>query len=118
MKKRSMNSDSVRVIKIGKEALFEFIYEQFIDDQELFFDVDELEVTDCFDMDWENGQFIFCVYKSEDKNGRMLSFPREIQLQQLLKKIPDTTPSMYMDDHYREYTKDELRALSKTDRDG
>lgn len=36
MKKR-LDENTVRVIKISKEALFEFIYEKFIDDEELFF---------------------------------------------------------------------------------
>ena len=30
-----------RVIKIGKDALFEFIYESIIDNQECFFDVSD-----------------------------------------------------------------------------
>ena len=38
MKKKhpNLDKDSVRVIKISKQALFEFIYEKFIDDQETF----------------------------------------------------------------------------------
>lgn len=41
-----IDENRIRVIKIGKEALFEFIYEKFIDNQELYFDVDALEVTE------------------------------------------------------------------------
>ena len=40
-----MNENSVRVIKISKEALFEFIYENFIADQEIFLDVDPLSIA-------------------------------------------------------------------------
>ena len=32
-KKQQLRDDEVRVIKIGEEALFEFIYEKFIDEQ-------------------------------------------------------------------------------------
>ena len=39
---KELNDDEVRVIKISKEALFEFIYEKFIDDQDLYLDVDPL----------------------------------------------------------------------------
>ena len=42
---KELNDDEVRVIKISKEALFEFIYEKFIDDQDLYLDVDPLDVT-------------------------------------------------------------------------
>lgn len=108
-----MNEDTVRVIKISRNALFEFIYEKFIEEQEQFFQVDALDVTDSFDIDWEQGQFIFCVHKSNDANGNMISLPKEIDLQQLLKKLPDTTRSMYTDNRYREYTKAELKELSK-----
>lgn len=112
-KRRSISEDQVRVIKISKEALFEFIYEKFIDNQEMFLDVDCLSVTDTFDIDWENGQFIFCAYKSEDSSGNFVGFAEEIDLQQLMKKIPDTTSSMYVKNRYREYTKEELIELSK-----
>ena len=113
MKKDSVDENKVRVIKISKEALFEFIYEKFIDDQEMFLEVDCLSVANTFDIDWESGAFIFCAYKSEDEKGNFVRFPEEIDLQQLMKNIPDTTTSMYVENRYREYTKDELIELSK-----
>ena len=42
-----IDENKIRVIKIGKEALFEFIYEKIIDNQEQYFDVDPLEVMEC-----------------------------------------------------------------------
>lgn len=113
MKKHMISEEHVRMIKISKEALFEFIYEKFIDDADIFFDVNLLDVISSFDMDWENGQFIFCVHKSEDADGNIIPFPEEIDLQQVMKKIPDTTSSMYRKHRYHEYTKQELIALSK-----
>ena len=108
-----MREDRIRVIKLGKQALFEFIYENFIDDQETFFDIDPIDVIDSFDMDWDNGQFIFCVHKSEDNNGNVLPLPKEIDLQKIMRAIPDTTETMFSPIRYREYTKDELVSLSK-----
>lgn len=70
-------------------------------------------MTDTFDIDWENGQFIFCVHKSEDDNENFIPLPDGIDLQQLMKILPDTTTSMYSEDRYREYTKDELVELSR-----
>ena len=52
MKKQPLNDEEVRVIKIGEEALFEFIYEKFIEDQDIYFDIDPLSVTDHFYIDW------------------------------------------------------------------
>ena len=111
---KELNDDEVRVIKISKEALFEFIYEKFIDDQDLYLDVDPLDVTNAFDINFERGEFIFCAYKSEDPHGRIVVLPSDIDLQQLMKTIPDTTSSMYAGTRYRQYTKTELIQLSKT----
>ena len=112
-KKNQMDENSVRVIKISKDALFEFIYEKMIDNQEIFLDIDPLSVSNSFDIDWENGQFIFCAHKSEDENGAFIELPKEIDLQKLIRRIPDTTSSMYEENRYKEYTKDELIELSK-----
>ena len=108
-----IGENKIRVIKISKEALFEFIYVKFIDSQELYFDVDSLEVMDTFDIDFENGDFIFCVHKSEDENGSIIEFPKEIDLKKLLKDLPDTTNTMFGDGRYKEYSKEELIELSK-----
>ena len=111
--KKKLDKDSVRVIKISKEALFEFIYEKFIDDLKTFFDVDILDVISTYDINFERGEFIFCVSKAEDENGTILKLPNEIDLQHLMKSIPDTTKSMYVDNRYKEFTKEELITLSK-----
>lgn len=111
--KKKIDQNSVRVIKISKEALFEFIYEKFIDDEELFFDIDILDVVSTFDINFERGEFICCVSKSEDANGNFLKLPEEINLQNLMLNIPDTTATMFADNRYKEFTKEELIELSK-----
>lgn len=108
-----MDEHKVRVIKISSEALFEFIYEKFIEGQECYFDVDPLEVRNTFAVDWNNGQFIFCAHKAEDSEGNFIEFPSEIDLQKLLQTLPDTTTTMFGEGRYREYTKQELIELSK-----
>ena len=110
--KKKLDENSVRVIKISKEALFEFIYEKFIDDEEIFFDVDLLDVISTFDINFERGEFICCVSKAEDANGKMLKLPEEIDLQHLMKNIPDTTATMFVENRYKEFTKEELVELS------
>lgn len=111
--KKKLDENSVRVIKIGKKALFEFIYEKFIDDEEIFFDVDILDVMSTFDINFERGEFICCVSKVEDADGKILKLPDEIDLQQLMENIPDTTSTMFADNRYQEFTKEELVELSK-----
>ena len=112
-KKKRMSENNVRVIKISKEALFEFIYENMIDDQKILLDVDPLSVSNSFDIDWETGQFIFCAYVSEDEHGNFLTLPEAVDLQNVMRNIPDTTPTMYEANRYKEYTKSELIELSK-----
>ena len=115
MKKKHvlLTNDEVRVIKISEEALFEFIYEKFIDDQGTYLDVDNLSVTDSFYIDWENRQFIFCAYKTEDENGELLKLPESIDIEKLINKIPDTTESMYSNNRYKTFTKSEIEDLCK-----
>ena len=112
--RNALNENSVRVIKISKTALFEFIYEKFIEDQDNYFDVDSLDVTSTFDINFERGEFIFCTYKSKDGKGKTVEFPKEIDLQRLMATLPDTTPSMFADGRYKEYTKEELVSVSRT----
>lgn len=84
------------------------IYEKFIEDQNEYFDVDSLEVSNLFDIDYENGSFIFIV---SDKDG--VEFSKNIDLKRLLKKLPDTTNTMFKENRYKVYTKEELIELSK-----
>lgn len=111
-----MDKDKVRVIKIGKKALFEFIYEKFIESQEDFLDVVPAEVSDWFDIDFENGQFIFCAIKSEDELGNFLTMPKDVNLQNLMRNLPDTTDSLLSPNQcrYKEFTKEELINMSNT----
>ena len=126
MKKKHtpLTNDEVRIIKISEEALYEFIYEKFIDDQDTYLDVDNLAVTDSFYMDWENRQFIFCAYKTENENGELLEFHERIDIEKLINKIPDTTESMYSNNRYKKFTTivweemgndDSIRYLNQTE---
>lgn len=113
MEKKKLDEDKVRVIKIGREALFEFIYENFMGELEAYFDVDPLDVIGTWDINFEDGAFVFCVNKFEDASGNIMTLPDEVDLQQLMKKIPDTTSTMFANGRYREFTKTELVQLSK-----
>ena len=106
-----MDDNKVRVIKISADALFEFIYEKFIEEQECYLDVDPISVINILDIDWERKEFIFCAYKSEDEGENLLRLPEKVDLKMLMQKLPDTTQSMFDDNRYEEYTKEELEKL-------
>ena len=116
-KSQPMRDDEVRVIKIGEKALFEFIYENFIDGQEEFLDLDpereQGSVTNSFYIDWERREFVFCAYKTENERGELLRLPASTDFDKLIRKMPDTTDTMYAPDRYRVYTKKEIEELCK-----
>ncbi|MDE7224548.1 MAG: hypothetical protein K2O34_12325 [Acetatifactor sp.] len=109
-----MNENICRIVKIEKEALYEFIYENFVAQQENIMDVDSLEVMNTFTIDWDKGQFIFCAHKCEDELGNIVPFPSDIDLRRLLQKLPPTANSVLREAPYKDYTFDELRALSES----
>lgn len=113
MKKDVLDKNTVRVIKISKDALFEYIYENLIDDQEDFLNVNCLDVTNAFDMDFDNNEFIFCAYKSENEKGQIIELPNEIDLTRIMHNIKDTTSTLFDENRYKDYTKEELIEISK-----
>ena len=110
-----IDKDTVRVIKISKQALTEFIYENFVAGQEKYLDVKATEISDYFEFDPETGEFIFCAVKSEDEDGNFLTMPEKVDLKKVMKNIPDTAESVFEPSEkiYRDYTKSELEKLSE-----
>ena len=107
-----MNNNECRIIKIDKSALYEFIYETFIDNHEELMDMDAVGVMNTFAINWETGEFIFCAYKDENENGEIVQFPKDIDLNELMNVIPATTNTVLTDEKkYRDYSFDELRAM-------
>ena len=95
-----------RIIKIGKDALFEFLYESIIDNQECYFDVsDGKQMVTYFDIDWENGEFI-CVARSANDENECLQC--DIDTKELLSKLQNTTDTMYDENRFIEMTKEEI----------
>ena len=110
-----MRESVCRVIKIDKDALFEYIYENFIAQEENMLDINNsVSISNHFAIDWERGEFIFVAYNDEDEAGNMISFPKDIDMQMLLRKMPATTESaLSPGKKYRDYTYDALRQLIK-----
>lgn len=106
-----IDKDKCRIVKISKDALYEFLYETFIANHEELLDVDAIDVSDNFAIDWENGNLIFCAYKGEDENENIIPFPKDIDLQKLIKKLPDTTTTVLTNSPYKDCSFDELRKI-------
>lgn len=64
-----MNNHECRIIKIDKDALYEFIYENFIVNHEEFMDMDAVGSMNTFAINCETGEFIFGAHKDENEKG-------------------------------------------------
>ncbi len=60
-----MDANTLRVVKIDKEALYEFIYENFIAQQEEWLGISKAEVMNDFAIDLEKGEFLFTAHRQE-----------------------------------------------------
>lgn len=113
--KDKLGQNICRVIKIEKEALYEFIYENFIRGQEDILNVSSVECMNNFAINWENGEFIFIAHKDEGTEGNIVPFPNDIDIKKVLEKIPKTTDSVLSSGKkYKDYSFDELRELIKS----
>ena len=107
-----MKENTLRVVKIDKEAILEFIYENFIANQEELLEVRASEVTNNFAIDWEKGEFIFTAHKQENVDGSFIELPKEIEIGKLLNNLPNTTDSaLGTSPIYKDYTFEELERL-------
>lgn len=106
-REKTIPDGTYRIIKIGKEALFEFLYETVIDNQERFFDVDDgTKIITAFDMDWEKGEFICAAYNDTGK-----PLQRSLNTEKLMSALDNTTSTMYADNRYIELTEEEIQRI-------
>ena len=107
-----MEDNVCRIVKVDKEALFEFIYEEFIAHHDDMLDISPVDCMNSFAIDWENGSFIFIAHKAEDDDGNIIPFPKDIDINKVLANIPATTTSLLSPSkRYKDYNFDELRDL-------
>lgn len=79
-----MDEYTLRVVKIDKEAIFEFIYETFISQEQELLDLSPVDVINDCAMDWEKGEFIFAAHLQENSLGEFNPLPNDIDIQNLL----------------------------------
>ena len=107
-----MKENTLRVVKIDKEAILEFIYENFIANEEELLGVRSSEVTNNFAIDWEKGEFIFTAHIQEEVDDSFQKLQKEIEIGKLLNKLPNTTDSaLSTSPIYKDYTFEELERL-------
>lgn len=98
-----------RIIKIGKDTIYELLREYIIDNQEEFFDVtDGTKIVTHFEIDWDKGEFI-CVARNEYEENKHLQC--DVDTTELLLKMQDTTETMFIDERYVEMSKDEIKNM-------
>lgn len=110
-----MKDNEVRILKIGRDAIFEFLYETLIGEQDNIFNVDSLKVYSRFAMDWESGEFIFAVC-NDKKDEKTKSFCESLDVEKLIKLIPDTTDTVLKNMPYKDYKTKELCELLKPEK--
>ena len=105
-----MDEHTLRIVKIDKEAIFEFIYETFIAQEQELLDLSPVDVINDCAMDWEKGEFIFTAHLQEKSLGELNPLPNHIDIQELLKKLPVTTDSILGQERiYRDFPFDQLK---------
>ena len=105
-----MDEHTLRVVKIDKEAIFELIYETFIAQEQELLDLSPVDVSNDCAMDWEKGEFIFAAHLQENNLGELNPLPNDIDIQDLLQKLPVTTDSVLgREVIYRDFSFDQLK---------
>ena len=109
-----MKDNVCRIIKINKEALFEFIYENFINQEESLLDLEtKVGISHHFKINCKTGEFIFLAHNGEDAEENIIPFPKNRDIKKVMNRLPETTDSVLNSTkNYKELTFDELRSLS------
>lgn len=72
--------------------------------------MEAIDVMNDFAMDWEKGEFIFAAHLQENSLGELNPLPNDIDIQDLLKKLPVTTDSVLGNELiYRDFSFDQLK---------
>ena len=86
-KGKTIPQNKYRIVKIGKDAIYEILREYIIDNQENFFDVtDGTKIVTHFDINWDTGEFI-CIARNEYGEDEHLQ--SNIDTTKILSKLQD-----------------------------
>ena len=103
---KTIPEGNYRIIKIGKEALFEFIYESFMEKLESYLNIsDGTSVVNFFDIDWEKGEFLIAT-RNELKDSDM--FQTVVDTEKLISVLDCTSDTMFTDKAYIDLSEEEI----------
>ncbi len=107
---KKIPDNTYRVIKISKDALFEYIYESFNDALEDFLDITDISsVVNAYGMSYDEGSFILVSRNAKSD----LDLYEEIDVEKILNAIPDTTSTMYSECRYIDLTAEQVEEIQK-----
>ena len=108
-KERAIPEGNYRIIKIGRDAIYEVLREYIIDNDKAFFDVtDSTKIVKHFDINWGTGEFI-CAARKDYGDDEHLQC--NIDTTELLLKLQDTTETLFADKRYVEMSEEEIKNL-------
>ncbi len=108
-KEKTIPENKYRIIKIGKDAVYEVLREYIIDNQEAFFDItDGTKIITHFDLNWDTGEFICAARNTygEDEHWQC-----NVDTSELLLKLQDTTETLFTEKRYIEMSEEEIKKL-------
>lgn len=109
MTERKIPDGKYRVIKIGKDAVYEAMREYFMDNAEVFFDIsDSTTAVTRFDIDWDKGEFI-CIARNELPENEHLQF--DIDTDKLFSRLENTTDTLFSRNRYVEMSESDIEKL-------
>lgn len=105
-REKTIPQGSYRIIKIGKDAIYEVLREYITENHEAFLDVtDVTKIVTHFEIDWEKGEFI-CAARNDSGDDEHLQC--SIDTAQLLSKLPNTTGTLFAANRYIELSEEEI----------
>lgn len=107
--RKTIPDGKYRVIKIGKDAIYEVVREYFKDHLEAFFDISDCTTAvTSFDINWDKGEFI-CIARNELPENEHLQF--DIDTQKLFSKLENTTDTLFSCNRYAELSKSDIENI-------
>lgn len=103
---RRLKDKKYRIIKIGEDAIYELLYEHFIENCEKYCNITRDDMVYGFSIDWENKNFIFAIKEAVDSGDKF-----SLDLKKLHSALPDTTKSIFGDVIYKDYYEKELKHM-------
>ena len=108
-KGKTIPQGSYRIIKIGKDAIYEVLRKYIIENQETFFDVtDGTKIVKHFDINWDTGEF-FCAARND--YGENEYFQCNVDTAEFLLKLQDTTETLFTEKRYIELSEEKIKNL-------